>query len=348
MNITGVPPIDKMANIYDNSLVRFWHFLFHDLSDPRTRNWFLVSSPVPGASILIGYHYFIHSWGPKYMEHRKPFQMKNVLVMYNLIQVLLSTWIFIEGLSSAWLTKYSFKCEPVDFSESPEALKIARIVHVYFLAKLTELLDTVFFVLRKKEKQVTFLHVYHHTVMPMIAWGATKYYPGGHGTFIGRNTDKLTLTIWPTLSPIAAIDRCVFEGLINSFVHIVMYTYYLLAALLPQYQKYLWWKKYITTLQMGQFCLAFLHNSQLLLYDCGYPRWSVVLTLPNAIFFYLLFSDFYKMAYEPDRRKKSTTTTNGKIESNGIGRKSDGNDFEDTSNVSSIRKIKVVDKGKED
>nr|XP_050844908.1 elongation of very long chain fatty acids protein 7-like isoform X1 [Vespula vulgaris] len=321
MNITGVPPIDKMANIYDNSLVRFWHFLFHDLSDPRTRNWFLVSSPVPGASILIGYHYFIHSWGPKYMEHRKPFQMKNVLVMYNLIQVLLSTWIFIEGLSSAWLTKYSFKCEPVDFSESPEALKIARIVHVYFLAKLTELLDTVFFVLRKKEKQVTFLHVYHHTVMPMIAWGATKYYPGGHGTFI---------------------------GLINSFVHIVMYTYYLLAALLPQYQKYLWWKKYITTLQMGQFCLAFLHNSQLLLYDCGYPRWSVVLTLPNAIFFYLLFSDFYKMAYEPDRRKKSTTTTNGKIESNGIGRKSDGNDFEDTSNVSSIRKIKVVDKGKED
>lgn len=23
-------------------------------------------------------------------------------------------------------------------------------------------------------------------VMPMISWGATKYFPGGHGTFIGR------------------------------------------------------------------------------------------------------------------------------------------------------------------
>lgn len=22
--------------------------------------------------------------------------------------------------------------------------------------------------------------------MPMISWGATKYYPGGHGTFIGK------------------------------------------------------------------------------------------------------------------------------------------------------------------
>jgi hypothetical protein len=39
-------------------------------------------------------------------------------------------------------------------------------------------------------------------------------------------------------------------GVINSFVHIIMYTYYLLAALGPTVQKYLWWKKYITSLQM--------------------------------------------------------------------------------------------------
>lgn len=59
--------------------------------------------------------------------------------------------------------------------------------------------------------------------MPMVSWGCTKYYPGGHGTLIGT---------------------------INSFVHIIMYTYYMLAAMGPQFQKYLWWKKYITTLQM--------------------------------------------------------------------------------------------------
>jgi hypothetical protein len=29
-----------------------------------------------------------------------------------------------------------------------------------------------------------------------------------------------------------------------------MYFYYMMAAMGPQYQKYLWWKKYITTLQM--------------------------------------------------------------------------------------------------
>lgn len=47
-------------------------------------------------------------------------------------------------------------------------------------------------------------------------------------------------------------DTYSLAGIINSFVHIIMYTYYLLAALLPhhQYHRYLWWKKYITTLQM--------------------------------------------------------------------------------------------------
>jgi len=41
-----------------------------------------------------------------------------------------------------------------------------------------------------------------------------------------------------------------FCGLINSFVHIIMYTYYLLAALGPSVQKYLWWKTHLTKLQL--------------------------------------------------------------------------------------------------
>lgn len=44
-------------------------------------------------------------------------------------------------------------------------------------------------------------------------------------------------------------------GVINSFVHIIMYTYYLLAAIGPHLHKYLWWKKYITDLQMVSFKL---------------------------------------------------------------------------------------------
>lgn len=39
-------------------------------------------------------------------------------------------------------------------------------------------------------------------------------------------------------------------GLINSFIHVIMYTYYMLAAMGPYMQKYLWWKKYLTVMQM--------------------------------------------------------------------------------------------------
>jgi hypothetical protein len=42
-------------------------------------------------------------------------------------------------------------------------------------------------------------------------------------------------------------------GVINSFVHIIMYSYYLLAAFGPEMQKYLWWKKYLTTLQIVSY-----------------------------------------------------------------------------------------------
>ena len=38
-------------------------------------------------------------------------------------------------------------------------------------------------------------------------------------------------------------------ALINASVHVIMYSYYFLAALGPHMQKYLWWKRYLTKLQ---------------------------------------------------------------------------------------------------
>lgn len=50
-----------------------------------------------------------------------------------------------------------------------------------------------------------------------------KFAPGGHSTFF---------------------------AMLNAFVHIVMYFYYMIAAMGPEYQKYIWWKKYLTAFQM--------------------------------------------------------------------------------------------------
>ncbi|XP_071452337.1 very long chain fatty acid elongase AAEL008004-like [Hetaerina americana] len=240
-------------------------------SDPRTSEWLLMGGPGPLFFILAFYIYFCNKIGPKMMENRKPFDLKPLLIIYNLAQVLFSVWLVWEGLQGGWLHHYNLKCQPVDYSNNPVAMRMANACWWYFFCKLVELLDTVFFVLRKKNNQITFLHLYHHSLMPFCAWVGTKFLPGGHGTFL---------------------------GVINSFVHIIMYFYYMVSAMGPQYQKYLWWKKYLTTLQMVQFCMIFIHSSQLLIYECNYPKTIVVLLLINALFFFGLFGNFYRKSYK--------------------------------------------------
>ncbi|KAG8291968.1 hypothetical protein J6590_048929 [Homalodisca vitripennis] len=103
-----------MTSLYNNTITRYYDFIFTDLADPRTNNWPLISSPVPGLTIMGTYLYFVLSWGPKYMAHRKPYSLTNILLVYNFLQVLISVWLFWEALAAAWWNKYSWKCEPVD------------------------------------------------------------------------------------------------------------------------------------------------------------------------------------------------------------------------------------------
>lgn len=41
-----------------------------------------------------------------------------------------------------------------------------------------------------------------------------------------------------------------FGAQMNAFIHVIMYMYYGLAACGPKFQKYLWWKRYLTILQL--------------------------------------------------------------------------------------------------
>lgn len=49
-----------------------------------------------------------------------------------------------------------------------------------------------------------------------------------------------------------------FHAMINSMVHVVMYFYYGLSAAGPAFQKYLWWKKHITAIQLVSLCYGVL------------------------------------------------------------------------------------------
>ena len=88
-----------------------------------------------------------------------------------------------------------------------------------------------------------------------------------------------------------------FFMFLNIGVHVVMYFYYFMSSFGPSVQKYLWWKKYITSMQLVQFVTWSIHASTPLFMDCHYPKVYVAFLLFLGAFFFTLFTNFYIQSY---------------------------------------------------
>ena len=53
------------------------------------------------------------------------------------------------------------------------------------------------------------LHLFHHGIMPLSCWPGARWFCGGHASFM---------------------------SMLNSFVHVIMYTYYMISAMGPEYK----------------------------------------------------------------------------------------------------------------
>uniref|UniRef100_A0A3Q2R328 Elongation of very long chain fatty acids protein 1 n=2 Tax=Fundulus heteroclitus TaxID=8078 RepID=A0A3Q2R328_FUNHE len=245
--------------------------------DPRIKEYPLMQSPVPMTAILLVYLFFILYLGPRIMANRKPFQLKEPMIVYNFLLVALSVYIVYEFLMSGWATTYTWRCDPIDTSDSPQALRMVSVAWIFWFSKIIELMDTIFFVLRKKHGQITFLHIFHHSIMPWTWWWGVGFAPGGMGSF---------------------------HAMVNSSVHVIMYFYYGLAAAGPRFQKFLWWKKYMTAIQLTQFVLVSLHATQYYFMDsCDYQFPTIIhLIWMYGTFFFILFSNFWVQAYVKGKR----------------------------------------------
>ncbi|XP_050817193.1 elongation of very long chain fatty acids protein 1 [Gopherus flavomarginatus] len=262
-------------------------------TDPRIAEYPLMQSPFLMMGILLGYVYFVLSLGPRLMANRKPFDLKKFMVIYNFFLVGLSLYIVYEFLMAGWLTGYTWRCDPVDFSQDPKALRMVRVAWLFVFSKLIELMDTVIFVLRKKNEQITFLHLFHHSVLPWSWWWGAKFGPGGMGSF---------------------------HAMINSMVHVVMYSYYGLSAAGPAFQKYLWWKKHITAVQLAQFVIVSIHISQYyFMPGCQYqyPIFIHLIWIYGTIFF-ILFSNFWYHSYTKGKRLPKGAQYPAQLQHNGI------------------------------
>lgn len=246
-------------------------------ADPRTKDWLMLWSDysyVLAATML----YILAVWiGPKIMRNRQPFDLWWFIVPYNIGLVGLSLYMTIEIVLSCSAAGYKVM-QPYDVNVTPKnplELRVAKVLWWYFFSKLIEFMDTILMILRKKDRQITFLHVFHHASMLNIWWWVMMYIPGG----------------------------CSFFGsLLNCFVHVVMYAYYGLSAI-PALHPYLWWKKYITKMQLVQFVCIFFHSTYTIIAGVHFPAWGKYLLVGYTITLMILFGNFYVQTYKKNKHQ---------------------------------------------
>ena len=237
--------------------------------DPRVADWPLMQSIWPTLALCVAYLVLVYG-GMALMRNREPFGLKGAMTVYNVVVASSNGWMFYRIVSGMLRHGYKPICNSVNYGAEEE--DIAFVIYCYYLSKLVDFTDTFFMVLRKKFDQASFLHVYHHASMFVIWWMAVKWAAGGDG---------------------------LAGPLLNTFVHAVMYTYYLCTTLgihIPG-------KKYLTQLQMSQMAFVIVHSTSSLVLDCQYPHWTLYAQIIFLLSLLVLFWKFYKGAYKGKKPK---------------------------------------------
>jgi len=157
----------------------------------------------------------IQAW----MVSRKRFDLKPAFCVHNLFLSLGSLVLFalyVEKLLPM-IVQHGFYysiCSQDAFTNN-----LAALHYVNYLFKLYELSDTIFLVLTKRS--LRFIHYYHHSLTFALCYV--------------QLVGKTSVSYMPIV--------------INLFIHVFMYSYYLMKAL----GRTVWWKQYLTSMQIVQF-----------------------------------------------------------------------------------------------
>ncbi|KNC54507.1 GNS1/SUR4 family protein [Thecamonas trahens ATCC 50062] len=196
-----------------------------------------------------------------------PFELYYYRLVHNFAMFAVSLYMFLE-IMRLGITQGFF----VELERNAQSLPMASVLWVFYISKIFEFNDTFIMLLRQKYSQVTFLHVYHHASVFWIWLLNVRIYPG---TFAGA------------------------AAAANSFIHVLMYGYYFGSTF--GYRP--WWKKYLTQMQMFQFCFMICEGTYLTFF--GHPKFRSLGALNGlyAVTLYFLFWNFYRHAYKKPKTK---------------------------------------------
>jgi hypothetical protein len=154
-------------------------------------------------------------------------------------------------------------------------------LYVFYLSKIYEFLDTAFLLARGRQPK--FLHVYHHFLTFLIC-------------YVGNETK--TTYAWVAM-------------LNNTFVHSLMYFYYAYSSFTGVK---LWWSKYLTKLQMGQFIvnglgmLVWMYLDRQSEVGCSGSYGGVAVCMFGMVTYFVLFLGMFGEKYRENGGKKSKKT----------------------------------------
>ncbi|KAJ3205879.1 hypothetical protein HDU82_004915 [Entophlyctis luteolus] len=244
-----------------------------------------LMNPVHGLMAVIAYGLVIF-FGCRIMKGFDKFSLKSYSWWHNLMLTALSLYTAVKCVVLCFedgINLFSF-FNNVDFG--PKGLPMAKICWLFYFAKYPELLDTVIMMLKKNNRQISFLHVYHHSTILLYVWLVVYWAPGGE-------------------FPLSVI--------LNSSVHVVMYGYYLLSSMGIKQVSVI--KYYITGMQMTQFCILLtqavfdVFGETMFPGTTNFPVGIAAVNISYMISMLILFGNFYIQ----DRKRTGKQQTGEKV-----------------------------------
>lgn len=200
------------------------------------------------------------------------FNTRPLQFIYNPLQVLVCAYMTIETAILLYRNNYPIFCPPYN-GKNPV---IHNVLYLFYVTKLFDFLDTVFIIASKKWNQLSFLHLYHHSTIWCLYW----------------------------LNANVAYDADMYMTIfLNSGIHFIMYMYYFVSY----HTKDIWWKKYLTGLQIIQFFLMNAH-AWILTYlgCCQTPPVIHKLYTWYILTLIALFAHFYYVNYIAKKKRPLT------------------------------------------
>ena len=206
------------------------------------------------------------------MKNRKPFDLTFVTRLYNIFQIASCLYFIVESFRNGFSFSETWKCfdEPKYIGYFDEfTMKMSYYQWWYIFLRLSEFLETIFFILRKKFNQVSILHVYHHISIPFLLW-IFLIYSGGRMEM--------------------------FLVMLNSHVHVLMYGYYILSSfqMLQKFTNFI--KPCITAIQIIQLFVCLIHSVVAILPGC-HASWFFIFQIINFVILIFMFLKFYFKSY---------------------------------------------------